>query len=207
LDLSIDIYLTYFICRFIKYELERNGIKSIIAPPYYWGINECTKMFPGSFTVKPETFKAILYDIIENLNSWGFKKIFCISIHGDPSHNNIIDSSIKEIKEKLSLDVYSINVYTLSDELSLFTLLSRPGKFTPDYHAGSDETAWIWEFYPNKVNVKTVEKLKPQADFEPLGYFGDPASFKLEKKAKEAFLTIAKRWSLLIESHLKNDKK
>ncbi|HEX7714177.1 MAG TPA: creatininase family protein [Bacillota bacterium] len=207
LDLSIDIYLTYLICRFIKHELKEKGIESVVAPPYYWGINECTKNFPGSFRIKPETFKAILHDIIESLQSWGFRKIFCISVHGDPTHNNIMDSSIQEIKENLSVDVYSINVNTLFAELNPFSLLSRPGKFAPDYHAGADETAWIQAFYPDKVNVEIAKKLKPQAGFEPLGYFGDPAGFELEPNAKEAFLTIAKRWSALIESYLKNEQR
>jgi creatinine amidohydrolase len=50
MDLSPDIYQTCLGCRFLKQELEKKGIHSVIAPPYYWGINAATGRFPGSFT-------------------------------------------------------------------------------------------------------------------------------------------------------------
>jgi creatinine amidohydrolase len=50
MDLSPDIYLTSLGCRFLKQDLAKKGIEAIIAPPYYWGINQATGDFPGSFT-------------------------------------------------------------------------------------------------------------------------------------------------------------
>lgn len=83
---------------------------------------------------------------------------------------------------------------------------SRKKKFRPDYHAGADETALMWEFYPDAVDTARAKRLKPQSspDFEPLGYVGDPASFELEKNAKETFLIMVEHTALVIETFLKN---
>ena len=50
--------------------------KCLIAPPYYWGINHCTGAFPGSFSLREETMKSVLFDIFNNLNNFGFKRIY-----------------------------------------------------------------------------------------------------------------------------------
>lgn len=206
MDLSPDIYQTYLGCKFIKQELEKKGINSIIAPPYYWGINVATGEFPGSFTVKNETFKAVLVDTIGCLKSWGFTKIFCANLHGDPMHNQVLESSIREIRNDLGIDVYSLQSLNNTIENPPAFPPTRSGKYIPDYHAGADETATMWAFYPDKVKVKIAEKLKPQSWFERLGYVGDPASFKLETSAAESFRTLAKYTALIIETFLKQKK-
>ena len=210
MDLTPDIYETVYMCRIIKQDLKEKKINSVIAPPYYWGINKSTGKFPGSFTVSDETFKAILLDTCRCLMDWGYKKIFMANLHGDPAHNVLIVSSVNNIRKELGIDIYYIR--------SIFMLaLASPGilpprkfrprradKFGPDYHAGSDETAMMWALYPDKVKVKEAENLKPQFGFEPLGYAGDPASFRLDKESAIDFIkSYAKGSSSAIEAVLK----
>lgn len=204
MDLSPDIYGVNIICKLIKYKLREKGIDSIIAPPYYWGINKATERFPGSFTVKPETFKALLLDIIECLYRWGFTKIFTHNVHGDSLHCSTLESAIDEIRNNLGIDVY--NLFSLSKEViqnhQPFRA-NRPGKYSPDYHAGATETAMIYTYHPDKVNVELAKTLKPQSSFdEPLGYVGDPANFELENE-KEASNKIADFYVQVIETFLK----
>ncbi len=76
--------------------------------------------------------------------------------------------------------------------------------FRPDYHAGATETALVWAYHPDKVNVEMAKKLKPQSSFDdPLGYVGDPASFELENE-KEASNKIAEFYVHVIETFLEN---
>jgi creatinine amidohydrolase len=203
MDLSPDIYGANIICKLIKYKLGEDNIQSIIAPPYYWGINKATGRFPGSFSVRPETFKAVLFDIIGCLKSWGFTKVFAFNIHGDSLHCSTLESSINDIRRDLRIDVY--NLFSLSKQViknhEPFRS-TRDGKYSPDYHAGATETALMWAYYPNKVKVEIAEGLKPQSSFEePLGYVGDPASFKLENE-KEASIKIAEFYVKVIEIFL-----
>lgn len=75
LPLGTDIYFSYAVCRKIKSEIERLREKCLIAPPFYWGINHCTKAFPGSFSLKLETMKCVLKDIFEDFKRFGFESI------------------------------------------------------------------------------------------------------------------------------------
>ncbi len=208
MDLSPDIYLVYIRCILIKQSLEKKGIHSIIAPPYYWGINQATGMFPGSFTVKPETFKAVLSDSIECLKSWGFTRIFTCNFHGDPLHRSALELSTQEIRNNLKIDVYNLESLPLTVKVENPPSFpkSRPGKYSPDYHAGADETSSMWSYYPDKINVEVAKKLKPQSYFQPLGYVGDPANFKLEN-GMEGLNVTAEYCALLIEAFLKQGKK
>lgn len=208
MDLSPDIYGANIICKLIKHRLAVSGINSIIAPPYYWGINKATGRFPGSFTVKPETFKAILFDIIRCLATWGFTKVFTLNLHGDSLHCLTLDSSIDEIRNELGIDVY--NLFSLSKQIisshEPFRAV-RSDKISPDYHAGAAETALIWAYYPDKVKVEIAKKLKPQSSFdEPLGYVGDPASFDLENEI-EASNKIADFYTQVIVTFLEGSGK
>lgn len=204
LDLSSDIYITCLNCRMIKRELTKKGINCIIAPPYYWGMNVSTGMYPGSFTVSEATFTAVLSDAIGCLKNWGFTKIFCVNFHGDSIHSLVLDTILKETRNNLGIDVYNIHQLDVTIENPPAFPPNRQGKYFPDYHAGADETATIWAFYPDKVRADVAEKLEPQAHFNyPLGYVGDPASFKLEKGAGETLKVLAKRSALEVEAFLK----
>jgi creatinine amidohydrolase len=208
MDLSPDIYLTYYVCKLIKQNLEKKGIRAIIAPPYYWGINQSTGMFPGSFTVKPETFTALLSDSIECLKSWGFTKVFTCNLHGDPLHRSTLESAVYTIRTNLKIDVYNVDSLSSIVEIQnppVFPAI-RSGKYSPDYHAGADETSMMWSCYPDKVNIELAKKLKPQSTFEPLGYVGDPASFELEK-GLDSLSATAEYAALLIEAFLKHKNK
>ncbi|HEX3044390.1 MAG TPA: creatininase family protein [Bacillota bacterium] len=208
MDLSPDIYQTCLGCRFLKQELAKKGIQALIAPPYYWGINESTGRFPGSFTVKAETFQAVISDTIGCLKSWGFTQVFCANLHGDPVHNQVLESTTQEIRNNLGIDVYNLQTLSITIPNGPTFPAPRPGKFTPDYHAGADETASMWAFYPERVNVKKAAQLKPQSSFyQPLGYVGDPASFKLEKGAAPNLKILAQYYALKIEAFLKQSKK
>ena len=205
LDLSPDIYLTNVICKLIKQNLELKGISTVIAPPYYWGINKATGKFPGSFTIKPETFKAVLADLIDCLKTWGFTKIFTYNFHGDPLHLSTIEASIKEIRGKLMIDVYDLESLSKETSNNINELPARPGRYKPDYHAGAGETSMMWSFYPEKVRLDIAKELKPQATFEPLGYVGDPANFEQEHGQGELNL-IAKQSAQVIEAFLNHNK-
>lgn len=204
MDLSPDIYIAYLFSKFLKNNLLEKGINTIIAPPYYWGINSATGKYPGSFTVRPETFKAILFDIFASLKQWGFSKVFIINSHGDSIHTKVIEEAIKEIMNHMDIQIY--NMGNLDVKVSNAPTFPQVlgGRFEPDIHAGAIETATMATFYPQKVNKELALKLEPQSDFDPLAYCGDPAKFNLEKNIEEYFKADVELDSLKIETILKN---
>jgi hypothetical protein len=48
--------------------------------------------------------------------------------------------------------------------------------------------------------------LKPEGDFDPLGYVGDPASYKLEKNVVEVVRIQAEGDALVIDAFMKQEK-
>lgn len=209
MGLGVDTYLAYVRCKLIRRELEARGIKTLIAPPFYWGINHNTGSFPGSFTVRRETMKAILYDTLACFRRWGFTNVFLVNNHGDGEHNLTILESVKEarvdtgIRAYLILSEFDAKVrFKLTGKEHHVLMQPSPQRQEPplkylDIHAGGRETGVMLHYFPEQVNKELAKTLKPTTltvqelttwdqgwsdarRITPLGYFGDPASFDPE---------------------------
>jgi creatinine amidohydrolase len=148
--------------------------------------------------------KSLLIDIYSSLDSWGFKNVFLVNSHGDWTHKKMIEKSIEETKDALSISVYNLETLDAPVENPPVFPTPRENRYQPDYHAGAIETACMHTFYPHKVNVDVAKSLKPQDGFHPLGYCGDPASFDLEKDIIDFFEADLETDSLKIEAVLRN---
>ena len=230
MDLGVDTYCSYLLCRKTREELEKRGIRTLIAPPYYWGINNATGSFPGSFTVRRETLINLLYDIFASLRRWGFTYAFIINVHGDHEHNVAIMDATKEARINTGIRAY----YTLTDVQArrfgikgnepYVIIRETPDEPAPKYyqvHAGGPETSKYAYYFPRQLNVALAKKLKPtNTTFEdlqvwrcgwseakeitPLGYMGNPASFDPEigrKLVEDDSLDL----SILIENFLEGN--
>src|SRR5512146_2007909 len=108
LPLGTDTYLTYQFAHLTKQELETRGQAILIVPPYYWGLNISTGSFPGSFTVQPETMRAVLHDTFQCLSKWNFKQVFTLNLHGDYTHGRTLLEAVQAARHDLKLDVRNI---------------------------------------------------------------------------------------------------
>lgn len=224
---GIDTYLGYFFCTSVKKELESRGIKTLVAPPFYWGVNGSTHVFPGTFTVRPETMKAVLFDMFSSLKSWGFTNIFNINAHGDGMHIRTAIEAILESRKKLDINVRYLMGSDQIQRAGLtgkepFLLAYQSDWFAEapqdymDLHAGAFETGLVATYFPNQVNEELAKSLKPTnlpwskaADWvkdtrrvTPLGYLGDPASYEAVD-TKNLWETDCKNIADAIEAHLK----
>jgi len=206
---GIDTYLGYLMCKLTRRELESKGIRAVIAPPFYWGINRTSQVFPGTFTVRPETMKALLYDMLASLKSMGFQNIYNINAHGDGLHIRTAIEAVVEAQKSLGLNVR----YLMSEEDAKragltgnepFFLIhkSPPAEVEPteylDLHAGAWETGAVAAFFPAEVNMKAARALQAtkvtmneigewvneMKKVTPLGYLGDPAKFDAPETKK-----------------------
>lgn len=228
MSLGVDTYLSYLACKLVKQKLQDRGIEALIAPPYYWGINNVTGAFPGSFTVRKETLKAILYDILASFKRWGVNHVFTINWHDDHRHCSTLLKAIDEARVGTGIRAYSI----LSDMLAKHLGLSGkeehvlvyqlpPEKGTApifDIHAGASETAIMVKYFPEEVDISTARKLKATnltteefalwrqgwsdtRKVTPLGYLGNPAYFHLDD-GKQFVEALSQSAASLIEATL-----
>ena len=209
LCLGTDIYLAYQCCVKIKKNLEKDGIKSVIVPPFYWGINHCTGSFTGSFSSDQETMKNSLVGIMRNLNSWGFQNIFPISVHLDYVHTQTIISAVAEAYNSYGIGGYMVfpddilKYYGLSGKEKYMIAVKSESDDLMDQdclevHAGGVETSWMLLHYPDLVRQEIARKLPPcdmtakdmdiwyQGGEEvrrriPDGYIGNPSNINHEK--------------------------
>jgi creatinine amidohydrolase len=204
LCLGTDIYTAHIHSVFIKEKLEAKGFKVVIAPPFYWGICQSTGGFLGSFRIRKETAKALLFDILASLAEFGFKNVFGINAHGDIEHSVALIETFKEASEKLMMNAcypFSQSImhhYGLKgDEAYICPVKPQTIKVSksayPDVHAGDIETATIQKFYPHLTEIQRVQSLPPVGlgddkimswlfgghtkDLSPEGYLGSPADF------------------------------
>jgi creatinine amidohydrolase len=113
MGLGVDTYCCYLTCKLTRRELEASGIRMLISLPYYWGFKNATGFFAGSFTVRRETMKALLYDTLDSLRRWGFTYVFNINWHGDHDRNVATHEAVKEARVDTGIRAYCVftNLY------------------------------------------------------------------------------------------------
>ena len=230
LPLAVDVYGSYLEARGVKFELEKKGIKSLIAPPFYWGINVATGAFSGSFTCREETVIAVLTDAMANLKKWGFDRVFFLNHHMDGGHVQALDKAIRKGRQGTGIQAYWIVDQFMAKRLGfkgdephllLHKALMDLGTSSPylNIHAEAYETSLMLHYLPHLVNLEVLRTLKPtNLTFDnllvwrkggmearaitPNGYFGDPTKANPERGREEieAYGRIAAK---VIEDFLK----
>jgi creatinine amidohydrolase len=213
LPLAVDVYGSYLQSRMVKSELERKGIKSLIAPPFYWGINVATGSFGGSFSCREETMISVLFDAMSSLKKWGFDRVFFINHHMDSGHMRALNQAIQKAREEIGMGIYLVldqffakGLGSKADESHLLIYqslsLSGPPSRYLNIHAEGHEMSFMWHYLPELVNEEVWKTLKPTDlsldDFlvwvkggtearkvTPQGYFGDPTTASPERGREE----------------------
>jgi creatinine amidohydrolase len=200
LPLGTDVYIPSAVLRAARRALAAQGIPSVIAPPFYWGVNHVTGTFAGSFVVRPETMLELLSDVFTSLAKDGFRRVFCLSGHGDALHNRTLFEGVRRAQ---GIDVRMIASEALARRLGLDPADARialtPAVAPPpqpahlDIHAGEWETSILLDATPAIVHAEILPRLASTrlgpddlAEWRkgldnakrvtPQGYFGNPAA-------------------------------
>ena len=78
--------------------VERPGWKVLIFPLIPLGTGPANTVgrkyvFPGSYTVRPSTLRAIFMDLASDLGEQRFRWIFVVNSHRGPSHNRVLNQA------------------------------------------------------------------------------------------------------------------
>jgi len=177
MGLGADTYLAYHSCAGLKRRLADRGVPAVVVPPVYWGVMQLeeTGRYPGSFTVRASTMQALLYDVLADLQRWGFRNVFLVNYHGDRVHLGVVAQVTARARDSLGLRFFDARRDGgLRPNVPRY--LGQKPAFRPDYHAGMRETAEMVAFFPEEVDVRLAATLPPENGFHPRGYAGDPAN-------------------------------
>lgn len=180
LALGTDTFSAHSVCCLVKQKLEYRGKSCLIAPPFYWGVNQATGAFPGSFSSRESTMSACLYDICASLASFGFKKAYGVNFHGDPLHMRPIVNGFRDATGTLKIEAkYAIDraqISYLNEQFADMSLTGDEPYILPtgpedkalvcfgrhtnnELHAGGRETACMMAFHPETVRLDIAKEL------------------------------------------------
>jgi len=130
----------------------------IVTPPVSVGFSPHHMNYPGSLTLRYETFISIIFDLCESLKRHGIRKVAIVNGHGGNEHPGYL--AAREARDKLGLKVIFISYWNLIPKelwTSIIETKNVPG------HAGEFETSMALAIYPKLVSSmlpKSAESIR-----------------------------------------------
>jgi creatinine amidohydrolase/Fe(II)-dependent formamide hydrolase-like protein len=132
--------------------------------------------FPGTYTVRPSTLRAVYMDLADDLGEQGFRWIFVLSVHGSLSHNRVLHDV-----EQYFFDQYKgrlVHLAMLVDadlqrKVAATIQIQRPPIAGAGPHGGWGETSGMLFLAPHLVrsDYMTARAVPGGTDLEQLGKF------------------------------------
>lgn len=138
--------------------VERPGWKVLIFPLIPLGTGPANTVgrkyvFPGSYTVRPSTLRAIFMDLGTDLGEQGFRWIFVVNSHRSPSHNRILNQAGDYFHDIYGGHMVNLEGLIYQPQLRLDTRgeeEQREDAGSP--HAGASETSLLLFLRPELVS-------------------------------------------------------
>ena len=166
--------------------VRRPGMSVLLFPTIplgHEGANEigATHVFPGTYSVRRTTLRAIFMDLATELGEQGFKWVFIFHGHGAPFHNLMLDEACDYFRDTYGgRMVHLRGLEPTPEQLAKLNLPARPdfglseaekrevGNI--DEHAGFDETSRLLFLRPEFVNP-IYKQLRPQTTNDFVEFF------------------------------------
>lgn len=151
LPLGTDYYESFGISKLIS---EKTGV--VVAQVLMVGYSIYHSGFPGTLSLKPETMEQVLFETVEILLKYGFRRFMFLNYHGG---NNIVQDKlvhrINHLTKGIAVAIGIGNSIQTEDEEEDFF----------DWHAGKSETSIMLYIRPDLVRMDRAEK--PEITFTP----------------------------------------
>lgn len=183
LPLSTDTYQSVHVCHRLAGEMDN----VLVAPTVHYGQCSSTANFPGSISLRFDTVRALVRDIVSEFYRQGVRNIAVISGHAGRNHIAAMSEAAREVvAEHPDLRVMTLSDFDLAYE--------RLGKEFPadDGHGGAVETARVMAIRPDLVQGAGEPHTPKMPRFAHLpdpervwtkGYWGYPDQATPEKGA------------------------
>lgn len=177
LPIGTDAYIAGALCELTRRYAAAGALELLIAPPFYWGINQVLDALPFSFRIRPEIASGLLRDVIDTLVDNGLNDVLLVSHHGDLAHNKMLLAGVEEQQRRGRKGVRWLYAPV---RWRLFARLGMTGKEpvwvpwepTADIeafkttgilgvHADEYETAAMVRFQPDTVDFEKLRDLPP----------------------------------------------
>ncbi len=151
LPLGTDFYEAMGMAKLIS---EQTGV--LVAPVIFSGYSSYHSGFPGTLSLKPETMEEVIFESVEWLLKYGFRRFMFFNYHGG---NNIV-------QEKL---IHRVNHTTEGVAVAIGhgspIQIPKDDDGSMDWHAGVSETSIMLYLQSDLVRLERAQK--PEMRFTP----------------------------------------
>lgn len=228
LPIDTDIYNATAISEAVARKFVTAKQRVLVAPPIPWGTSPHHLGFPGTLSLRPETFSSIIFDVISSLLPHGFYRFLLLNGHG--GNAGILTATVSQLSDDLGISVPTLSYWTMIKDTLIEVGESPIGGMG---HACEMETSLALHMRPDLVDMKLAVKEMPREltsrssiDFRaggpvgiPLdflrdsehGVMGDPTLATAEKgkrilnDAQKSIASLISELFLLKESQLRKD--
>jgi len=186
LTIDTDIFNADAIAREVALKSNAGGKQRVlVAPPIWWGTSPHHLGFPGTISLKNETFTNILMDTISSLKPHGFYRFLILNGHGGNIGN--LTASVSKIGEELGISIPALSYWQAITDVLVEVGESEIGGMG---HACEMETSLALFLRPDDVDMSRAILDMPQQptpwsciDFRAPGFLNIPLDLKRDSKA------------------------
>ena len=159
---------------------------ALVAPALSYGVCTSTALHPGTVGISPDTFRALLRDLVRGFHAQGMKSFVLLTGHAGGLHVN----AMREVGEEMLFALPDIRVALLSAYDLMKSETADLVETKGDSHAGEMETSCLLAIAPGLV-TGTAKKEYPTFPESVLvrkktlywkgGVWGDPAKASAAK--------------------------
>ena len=129
--------------------------RAVVSPPLPYGISYHHMGFPGTITLSPETFQAVVLEVVESLRQQGVERFF---IDGHAGNQGALDVLMTKLRFQMRVRAAYLFYFTIVDDL-----MRRGAKTERWGHACEVEASMGLALQPDIVRDEALEmgKLQP----------------------------------------------
>lgn len=147
-----------------------DGISVLILPVIRFGCSQEHQSFPGTLSLRRETFENVVKDVVASVYRHGAKRVMLVNSHGG---NTSLEAVVRDIRWETDAIVYLYNLWQSK-------ALHDP-TMGIDWHAGKIETSLLLAMYPEFV----VKDAAPAFNTETSQWLDNELSAHVPWKSEE----------------------
>jgi len=128
-----------------------SGLKIVVLPTLKYGLSEHHIRFPGTISLKDETYMNMIFEIASSLKKHGARRLLVMNFHG--GNIQAIKLALLRIERELGLKTYFVHWTEFARDL-----IKEYGKEVPYGHSGFYETSMVMLFRPDLIREDRMRK-------------------------------------------------
>jgi creatinine amidohydrolase len=157
LALDTDLAVAEALARRLDSDL---GREALLCPSIPYGLSEHHMGFPGTLTLRPDTFTGLILEVVESLAHWGLRRVLLVNGHG----GNI--DALRLVSRRARRDMASRVAAVMWAQLAAEEIAARVESASYG-HACEVETSVVMTLVPDRLFFDRIAEPKGRRSLDP----------------------------------------